>query len=99
MYACLQALLPFFPFPISTLKKKKVLSKLRRIVLILRIPCRVKGTAVAQWLSYCATNQKVAGLIPDGVMKFFIDINPGVDSASNRNENQVYFLGLNAAGA
>jgi hypothetical protein len=31
---------------------------------------------VEQWLRYCATNQKVAGLIPDGVMEFFIDINP-----------------------
>jgi hypothetical protein len=31
-------------------------------------------TAVAQWLRYCATNQKVAGSIPDGVMEFFIDI-------------------------
>jgi hypothetical protein len=30
---------------------------------------------VAQWLRYCATNQKVAGSIPDGVMEFFIDIN------------------------
>jgi hypothetical protein len=26
------------------------------------------GTAVAQWLRYCATNQKVAGSIPDGVI-------------------------------
>jgi hypothetical protein len=34
------------------------------------------GTAVAQWLRYCATNQKVACSIPDGVMEFFIDINP-----------------------
>jgi hypothetical protein len=34
------------------------------------------GTAVAQWLRYCATNQKVAGSIPDGVMELFIDINP-----------------------
>jgi hypothetical protein len=33
-------------------------------------------TAVAQWLKYCATNQKVAGSIPDGVMECFIDINP-----------------------
>jgi hypothetical protein len=24
----------------------------------------------------CATNQKVTGLIPDGVMEFSIDINP-----------------------
>jgi hypothetical protein len=33
------------------------------------------GTAVAQGFSYCATNQKVAGSIPDGVMEFFIHIN------------------------
>jgi hypothetical protein len=26
---------------------------------------------VAQWLRYCATNQKVAGLIPDGVTGIF----------------------------
>jgi hypothetical protein len=51
------------------------------------------GTAVAQWLRYCAANQKVPGSIPDGVMKFFID------SASNRNEYQEYFLGVNEAGA
>jgi hypothetical protein len=34
------------------------------------------GTAVAQLLRYCAANQKVAGSIPDGVMEFFIDMNP-----------------------
>jgi hypothetical protein len=34
------------------------------------------GTEEAQWLKYCAINQKVAGSIPDGVMEFFIDINP-----------------------
>jgi hypothetical protein len=33
-------------------------------------------TMVAQWLRYCTTNQKVAGLIPYGVVEFFIDINP-----------------------
>jgi hypothetical protein len=36
----------------------------------------LKGTAVGQWLRYCATNQKVAGSIPDGVMEFFINMNP-----------------------
>jgi hypothetical protein len=36
----------------------------------------IRGTMVAQSLRYCATNQKVAGLIPDGVMEFVIDINP-----------------------
>jgi hypothetical protein len=34
------------------------------------------GTAVATWLRYCATNQKVSGSISGGVMEFFIDINP-----------------------
>jgi len=62
--------------------------------------------AVAQWLRCCATNRKVAGSIPAGVNGIFIDIKsfrshygPGVDSASNRNEYQEYFLGLKAAGA
>ena len=36
---------------------------------------QVGGTAVAQWLRCCATYQKVAGSIPDGVsLEFFIDI-------------------------
>ena len=61
--------------------------------------------AVAQWLRCCATNQKVAGSIPAGASGFFIDITyfrphcgPGVDSASNRNECQEYYLGVKAAG-
>ena len=61
---------------------------------------------VAQWLRCCATNRKVAGSIPAGVIGFFIDIKsfrshygPGVDSASNRNEYREYFLGAKAAGA
>jgi len=65
-----------------------------------------QGTAVAQWLRCCVTNRKVAGSIPAGVIGFFIDIKsfrshygPGVDSASNRNEYQDYFLGVKAAGA
>jgi len=64
------------------------------------------GTAVAQWLRFCATNRKVAGSIPVGVSRFFIDIKSfrshycsEVDSASNRNEYQDYFLGVKAAGA
>jgi len=61
---------------------------------------------VAQWLRCCASNRKVAGLIPAGVSGFFIDIKsfrsqygPGVDAASSRNEYQEYFLGVKAAGA
>ena len=64
------------------------------------------GTAVAQWLRCCAANRKVASSIPAGVIGLFIDIKnfrshygPGVDSASNRNEYQEFFLGVKAAGA
>ena len=63
------------------------------------------GTAVTHWLRRCATNRKVTGSIPDGVSGFFIDIKsfrshygPGVDSASNRNDYQEYFLGVKVAG-
>jgi len=66
----------------------------------------MKGTAVAQWLKCFATNQKVVGSIPAGVSGFFIGIKsfrsyygPDIDSASNRNEYQQYFLGVKAAGA
>jgi len=67
---------------------------------------KLHSSRVAQWLRFCATNRKVAGLIPAGVSGFFNDIKyfrshcgPGVDSASNRNEYQEYFLGIKAAGA
>ena len=33
-------------------------------------------TAVAQWLRCCATNRKVAGSIPDGVIGIFHGHNP-----------------------
>jgi hypothetical protein len=31
---------------------------------------------VAQWLTYCATNRKVAGSIPEGVIGIFHSHNP-----------------------
>jgi len=64
------------------------------------------GTAIAQLLRCCATNRKFTGSIPAGVIGFFFDIKsfrshygPEVDSASNKNEYQEYFLGIKAAGA
>ena len=65
----------------------------------------VGGTEVAQWLRCCATNRKVASSIPDGVIGIFHweSFRPhygrGVGLASNRNEYQENFLGVNAAGA
>jgi hypothetical protein len=63
------------------------------------------GTAVKQWLRCCATNREVTGSIPAGVIGFFVDIKsfrshygPGVDSASNGNEYQEYFLRVKAGG-
>ena len=58
------------------------------------------GTAVAQWLMYCATNRKFAGSIPDGVIGFFVDIKsfrshygPGVESAFKQKWVPGAFLG------
>ena len=47
------------------------------------------------WLSHCARSRKVAGSIHDGVIEMFHWHNPSgleVDSSSNRNEYQEYFL-------
>jgi len=45
------------------------------------------GTAVAQWLRYCATNRKVAVSILAGFSGFFIDINPS-DRTMTLGSNQ-----------
>ena len=55
---------------------------------------------MAQWLRCCATNRKVAGSIPAGVIdikSFRSYYGPGVDSASNANEYQEHFLGVKVA--
>jgi len=64
------------------------------------------GTAVAQWcavLCYKSEGPLVRSQLVS--LEFFIDIKsfrlhygPGVDSASNRNEYQEYFLVVKAAG-
>ena len=41
------------------------------VYLLIRISPSSSGTAVAQWLRRCATHQKVAGSIPDGVIGIF----------------------------
>jgi hypothetical protein len=41
-------------------------------VIDLRIILKRKGTEVAQWLRFCATNRKVAGSIPADVTGFFL---------------------------
>jgi len=52
------------------------------------------------WLRHCATSWKVASSIPDSVTEIFQGHNffrphygPGVDTVSNRNKYQEYFLG------
>jgi len=74
-------------------------------IFFLLVVSLTRGTAVAQRLRRCATDRKVIGSIPAGVSGFFIDIKsfrsrygPGVDSASNRNEYQEYFMGVKVAG-
>ena len=41
-----------------------------------KLTCEMRGTVVAQWLTCCATNRKVAGSIPDGVTGIFHCHNP-----------------------
>jgi len=48
-----------------------------------------RGTQWRSWARHCATSRKVAGSIPDGVRPH---CSAGVESASNRNEYQEYFL-------
>ena len=58
---------------------------------------------------HCAASWEVMGSIPDGIIGIFhwhnpssrtrLNYGPGVDSASNRNEYQEYFLGVKAASA
>jgi hypothetical protein len=48
------------------------------ILLDLKRPLHVLSGmhAVVQWLRHCAKNPKVAGLIPDGISRFFHSHNP-----------------------
>ena len=59
------------------------------------------GTQWRSWLKHCATSRKVAGSIPYFLLtqSFRSHYGFGVDSASNRNEYQEYFLGVKTAGA
>jgi len=57
------------------------------------------GKRWRSWLRHCATSPKVAGFIPEDIIWIFHwqsfrpHYGPEVDSASNRNEYQEYFLG------
>ena len=84
----------------------QVCLKLNPAVLRCRNHSGPSDIAVARWLRCCATNRTVAGSIPAGASGASADIKsfrshygPGVDSASNRNEYQEYFIGVKAAGA
>ena len=62
----------------------KVLKIIMMITIVLTIIVNLNTTCATQWHSWFrhyATSRKVTGSIPDGV-----------DSASNRNEYQEYFL-------
>jgi hypothetical protein len=63
------------------------------------LPQYYGDTRWCSWLRHCPTNRMVAGLIPECAIGIFQwqsiwpHYGPGVDSASNRNEYQEYFLG------
>ena len=49
-----------------------------------------RGTAVMQWLRCCATNRKVAGSIPDGVIGVFLLTEMGTRSISRCKKRPVH---------
>jgi len=53
------------------LRLKKTSASLSRVLAYSIMVIVIGGTAVAQWLRYCATNRKVAGSIPAGVIVIF----------------------------
>ena len=66
----------------------------------------IMGAAVAQWLRCCATNRKVAGSIPDGVIGIFHRHNPpdrtialGSTQPLTEMSTRITSSGVNAAGA
>ena len=55
---------------------------------------------MGQWLRRCATNRKVAGSIPDGVIGIFHENNPSdCTMALGSTQYQENFQGINGAGA
>ena len=50
--------------------------QLKRCDVFRAVNVTIRGTAAAQWLRCCATNRKVAGSIPDGVIGIFHLRNP-----------------------
>ena len=56
----------------STLVQSPLLSVIPPLIFLKKnLNLKVGRTAVAQWLRCCATNRKVAGSIPDGVISIF----------------------------
>ena len=66
----LRWLLNFCKIFVPLYKAEFIIARRSTVVLIV-FYLFVWGTAIAQWLRYCATNRKVAGSIPDGVIGIF----------------------------
>jgi hypothetical protein len=56
---------------LNFVQKTKNLVETGKLYPALHIKTNALFSAVAQWLRYCATSQKAAGSIPDGVIGFF----------------------------
>jgi hypothetical protein len=59
-------------------------------------PRKIRGIRRRSWLRHCAISRKAEGSLPDSAIVIFQSFqphySPGVDSASNRNDYQEYFL-------
>jgi hypothetical protein len=84
---------PFHKF--STSPATRVVCHRHRCRITLGYLIYIMGsTPWRSWWRHCATSRKVAGSIHCNFLLVFIRLpyGPGVDSASNRNEYQGYFL-------
>jgi hypothetical protein len=57
-------------FYVAAMMTVRFAAKRLKTVNLRKYQC-IMGTAVAQWLRYCATNRRVTGSIPDGVIGIF----------------------------
>jgi hypothetical protein len=64
----------------------------------------LKATRCRSWLRHCATSREGRGFdsrwcLWNFLLSYWPHCDPGVDSASNRNDYQEYFLRVKAAGS
>jgi hypothetical protein len=63
---------------------------------ILLCPSARRVNLLRSWLKHYVTSRKVAGFFPDRFIEILRSFDPAIDSASSRNEYQMYLRGVSA---